>query len=77
MLVCVLIVLSLIAKSKMTVQVSKRAEEKTKVPPKLLWPGHLEEGKDGKVIEELEKEDIKPFDDSSKRYCKVSKYLYD
>ena len=64
----------------MTVQISKMAEEKTKQakePPKLLWPGHLEEGKSRKVIEELEDEGIRPYDDASKRYCRVSKYLYD
>ena len=60
----------------MSIRVSQiEAKEKTKKgadQPKLLWPGHLDTGKNGKVVEELRKEGIEPNNDNSKRYCKVN-----
>ena len=57
--------------SKMPVRVNSSKEKKPE-QVKLVWPGHLEQGRVGRIEEELRKEDIEPYKDDSPRFCRVS-----
>ena len=55
----------------MPVRVNSSKEKKPE-QVKLVWPGHLEQGRVGRIEEELRKEDIEPYKDDSPRFCRVS-----
>ena len=57
--------------TKMPVRVNSSKEKKPE-QVKLVWPGHLEQGRVGRIEEELRKEDIEPYKDDSPRFCRVS-----